>query len=398
VDAIPSTRWPLVHGCLLGGAIGDALGAPVESLSLSRIREQHGPAGVPAVPSTASAGNPLTSSGRPLFGLLSFDGRISEETQLALLTAEALLRAQVSFRTRAVSDAPPRPLTVIAQETYIAWLAGQGEQLPGRRIRSRSDLAGREPFTSRRGTSRTVVEAMRRAIEPQRAGKPLGTTAQPVNNSKGSAAVVRVASCGFTDEPATAFGSGCDIAALTHGHPSGWLSAGTFAAVIHGLYSQQLSIRGAVHQAQAELSRQPRHEEVSAAVAAAITLADNGSPTAEAVESLGRGWTAPEALAIAIYAALSAETAGGPAPEVFERGLRLAVNHSGDSDATGALCGSLLGARYGVQGIPASWAHDSEVAGVIYRLTRDYCIEHGFSAPRDDYGSAPEYWYSRYPG
>lgn len=239
---------------------------------------------------------------------------------------------------------------------------------------------------------------MRRAMEPQRAGKPLGTTAQPVNDSKGSAAVVRVASCGFTDEPATAFRSGCDIAALTHGHPSGWLSAGTFASVIHGLCSQQLSIRGAVHQAQAELSRQPRHEEVSAAVAAAIALADNGSPTAEAVESLGRGWTAPEALSIAIYAALSAEAAGGPAPEVFERGLRLAVNHSGDSDATGALCGSLLGARYGVQGIPMSWAHDSEVAGVIYRLARDYCIEYGFSAPRDDYGSAPEYWYSRYPG
>ena len=33
-------------GCLLGGAVGDALGAPVEFLSDSAIREAYGPAGI----------------------------------------------------------------------------------------------------------------------------------------------------------------------------------------------------------------------------------------------------------------------------------------------------------------------------------------------------------------
>lgn len=35
-----STPQERFAGCLLGGAIGDALGAPIEFLSLARIREQ----------------------------------------------------------------------------------------------------------------------------------------------------------------------------------------------------------------------------------------------------------------------------------------------------------------------------------------------------------------------
>jgi len=34
------------RGCLLGGAVGDALGAPVEFLSLSRIRARYGEGGI----------------------------------------------------------------------------------------------------------------------------------------------------------------------------------------------------------------------------------------------------------------------------------------------------------------------------------------------------------------
>ena len=34
------------RGCLLGGAVGDALGACIEFASLAHIRRQYGPAGV----------------------------------------------------------------------------------------------------------------------------------------------------------------------------------------------------------------------------------------------------------------------------------------------------------------------------------------------------------------
>ena len=33
-------------GCLLGGAVGDALGAPVEFMSLAEIRRKFGPEGI----------------------------------------------------------------------------------------------------------------------------------------------------------------------------------------------------------------------------------------------------------------------------------------------------------------------------------------------------------------
>ncbi|WP_307801083.1 ADP-ribosylglycohydrolase family protein [Microbispora triticiradicis] len=55
----------------------------------------------------------------------------------------------------------------------------------------------------------------------------------------------------------------------------------------------------------------------------------------EKVESLGAGWVAEEALAIAVYCALAQ-----PDPR---EALLLAVDHSGDSDSTGVVCGNILG-------------------------------------------------------
>ena len=56
------------------------------------------------------------------------------------------------------------------------------------------------------------------------------------------------------------------------------------------------------------------------------------TPSPDAVESLGEGWAGDEALAISIYCVLVAG-------DDFTRGVRLAVNHSGDSDSTGSITG-----------------------------------------------------------
>jgi hypothetical protein len=44
----------------------------------------------------------------------------------------------------------------------------------------------------------------------------------------------------------------------------------------------------------------------------------------------------------------------------FEKGLIWAVNLGGDADANGAVTGALLGARFGVQGIPERWLAELE--------------------------------------
>ena len=77
---------------------------------------------------------------------------------------------------------------------------------------------------------------------------------------------------------------------------------------------------------------------------------------------LGEGWVGEEALAIALYCALKYQ--GN-----FKKALCLTVNHSGDSDSTGAICGNILGPYMGVNGIPARWIKDVELSEVLISLS-----------------------------
>src|SRR5690606_12919747 len=109
--------------------------------------------------------------------------------------------------------------------------------------------------------------------------------------------------------------------------------------IVHGA-----SLVDAVAAARAVLARWPGAGECLAAIDAAVAAARSGPPSPDVVEELGAGWVAEEALGIAIYCAL---VAGGD----FAAGLRLAVNHSGDSDSTGAITGNILGTLLGAGAI-----------------------------------------------
>ena len=89
-------------------------------------------------------------------------------------------------------------------------------------------LIGVESLHARRAPGNTCLSALR--------GATMGTVDRPLNNSKGCGGVMRVAPIGLAarDEEA-AFALGCEAAAITHGHPSGYYSAGCFAAVIQSL-------------------------------------------------------------------------------------------------------------------------------------------------------------------
>src|SRR5204863_8244168 len=67
------------HGCLLGGAAGDALGAPVEFLDLDEIVKAYGEGGI--------------RDFAPAYGKL---GSITDDTQMTLFTAEGMLSAQLA--------------------------------------------------------------------------------------------------------------------------------------------------------------------------------------------------------------------------------------------------------------------------------------------------------------
>jgi len=166
-------------------------------------------------------------------------------------------------------------------------------------------------------------------------------------------------------EIADVFQAGCDAAAITHGHPSGWLAAGAFAQLVSEL-AQGVALEDALSAVERELARWPEAEECLEALARARREAGRGAPSPEAVERVGAGWVAEEALAVAVYClAVDADPL---------RALLLSVNHGGDSDSTGALCGNLLGAVHGEgirEFVPKHWLGALELRGAIERTAEE---------------------------
>src|SRR5689334_4021716 len=99
-----------VRGCLLGGAIGDALGAGIEFDSLENIRLGHGEQGVTDY---------VRAFGRR--------GAITDDTQMTMFTVEGLIRAHV--RRDCGTWHPPTDV----HRAYLRWAATQAEWGPDER-------------------------------------------------------------------------------------------------------------------------------------------------------------------------------------------------------------------------------------------------------------------------
>jgi ADP-ribosylglycohydrolase len=299
-----------VAGCLLGGAVGDALGAVVEFASIEEIRKRYGPVG--------------------LVGFPPDGGGITDDTQMTLFTAEALIRARRRYEERRLDHS-----TDELWAAYRRWLVTQGEAPGG--PDGDGGLVEEPVLRHRRAPGNTCLSAL--------IGNEPGFVDQPVNNSKGCGGVMRVAPVGLV--AARPSGLGIASAALTHGHPSGYLAAGAAADIIARLRSGQ-ELRPAAEAAMEALSAWEGHGETVTALRQALALAGREPvATPETVTVLGQGWVAEEALAIAVYCALTGPT--------FEAAVLAAVNHSGDSDSTGAITGNLLGAARGRSAVPGDW-------------------------------------------
>ncbi|WP_431947635.1 ADP-ribosylglycohydrolase family protein [Actinacidiphila sp. bgisy167] len=350
-----------VRGCLLGGAIGDALGAGVEFDSLTAIRQAHGQDGVTDY---------VSAYGRR--------GAVTDDTQMSLFTAEGLIRAQVRRDTGAWH--PPTDV----HRAYLRWAATQSDWGPDERREDTGWLAREEWLYARRAPAKACLTGL--------GDERMGTLDKPKNpQSKDCGTVTRSAPFGLLVgwEPQLVLQLAAECAAQTHGHPTSAVAAGAFAVIIHGLARGQ-TLDGAVQHALALIAARPGHEETSAALQAALGAVRQGLPSPERVESLGTGRTAEEALAIGVYCALVAED--------VRHGLLLAVNHSGDSDSTGSICGNLLGARDGETALPPAWVAELEGRGTILQVADDFAMELTQGAVLHGPGGASAAWLRRYPG
>lgn len=334
-SSAPTLLASRFRGCLLGGAVGDALGAPVEFPSLTEIRARYGAEGIADLD---------RAYGRR--------GALTDDTQMTLFTAEGLLRALNRMHHRGICHTPS-----VVHRAYLRWLSTQDERSAFPHFESALDgwLLEHEALFARRAPGNTCLAALR--------SDRMGSMDDPINGSKGCGGVMRVAPVGLLAARDRAFDMGCELAAITHGHPSGYLAAGALSLIV-ALLRDGAGLEEAIDAALEALRAEPDSDECIHAVEAARALAASGDPTPEQVEALGGGWVAEEALAIALYCALVAEGD-------FAAGVRLAVNHSGDSDSTGAIAGNLLGVMLGEEAIPAAWLRELELRDVIEQIADD---------------------------
>ena len=347
------------RGCLLGGAAGDALGYPVEFLPAREILRRFGPEGITA------------------YALKDGLARISDDTQMTLFTANGLLFAA----TRAQGRTPtPEELTRGVYAAYLDWHRTQISDgpLPDRHwAQSHCCWLLQVPqLFAWRAPGNTCLSALE--------GMVPGSIRQGVNRSRGCGGVMRVAPVGlFAEDADQAATLGAECAALTHGHQLGYLPAAMLARLIHTLsHRESVSLAEAAEEARQAVARLFRDAEHLPAflerMDAAADLARGDLTDPEAIRRLGAGWVGDEALAIALYCALRY-------PGDFRRGLIAAVNHSGDSDSTGAITGNILGAALGLSAIPQAYLADLELREVITEMADDlFRGRQGQAVPGDE--------------
>ena len=307
-------------GALFGLALGDALGAETEFLSVKEIHRRFGPSG------------PDFTSGDP--------APVTDDTQMALAVGEALLKSPRPYAA-ATAEAPLR-------RAFVAWeTSPENDRAPGM-------------------TCLTACRLLRMGLP---------WTQATVIDSKGCGANMRVAPVGLLPDtdPETRAALAQFQAALTHGHPTALAASDLTAWVIADLASGGNPL--ALPRRAREYARSQRtvyHEAWLGALwqrPGAVTPAD----------FIARGWDECLGSLMALDVALDqADRAANPclitgegwiAEEAFATGLlcfllfphdpvaalRRAAVSSGDSDSLACLAGAFAGARHGLSAWPADW-------------------------------------------
>ena len=336
LPAVPSVAR--LHAVLLLGALGDALGYPIELEQGAHLDERRGP--------------PVQirrSGGYPAF--------VSDDTRMTLFTIEGLVRWLVARR-----DDVRQPMTPFLLGAYQRWCATQRGVPPASSstvVTTEGKLPADPRLHFRRAPGTTCLSALAQSVNGR-----TGALDDPLNDSKGCGAVMRAAPFGLAGRTREeGFRTARDSGALTHGHASGYLSGAYLAALVFGLVRDE-PLDAAMRAADDLLAGERGSEETNAAVRMARKLAARGMPSRTAIEAYGGGWIGEEALGIGLACALAHR---GSVRET----LWSAAAHDGDSDSTASIAGHLVGAMSAEIGDAAEWTEQVEMADLVEQLARE---------------------------
>ncbi|TDE40007.1 ADP-ribosyl-(dinitrogen reductase) hydrolase [Antarcticimicrobium sediminis] len=318
-----------LHASLLGGALGDSLGAEIEFLSRDAIQRRY-PEGLTELP--------------PHQGLR---GAITDDTQMTLFTAEGIIRAHVRGALKGICHPPS-----VVHHALLRWYRTQGGK--PRVATDDIGLITDRRLWVRRAPGMTCLSALSES-------QHFGTPAQ--NGSKGCGTIMRVAPVALMVPREQVRPLAIEMSALTHGHPTGQLAAAAWAEMLADVAGGS-RLEETAKTIAAQYERLDGGQETAHAIRKALDAPRDGTP--ETVESLGGGWTAEEALSIALYACVAGKS--------FDDALQIAVLHGGDSDSTGAIAGNMLGLIDPAAVLQHRWASAIQGADIMARLVHDYLL------------------------
>ncbi|MDE6781803.1 MAG: ADP-ribosylglycohydrolase family protein [Ruminococcus sp.] len=319
--------------CLIGGAIGDALGYAVEFYLEDEIFSRYGKNGITE------------------YELRNGKAIISDDTQMTLFTADGILRG---YNNGAYTDS--------VYNAYKEWYITQSLHM--NKNNYRSWLMEVPELWSRRAPGMTCISSIT-------SGKK-GTVRQPINDSKGCGGIMRAAPVGLlfrnTEMISQTDMLAAEISAITHGHELGYIPSAAFAHIINLISHSDISLKDAVRDSidhTKKLFKNSEHiDYFCKLMKKAVKLSGKNINDLDAVHELGEGWVAEETLAIAVYCALKYD-------DDFEKAVITSVNHNGDSDSTGAVTGNIIGAYLGMNAIPEKFLANLEIKDVISEIAQD---------------------------
>ena len=324
-----------IRGSMMAGAAGDALGYTVEFMSRRSIIAQYGSKGITKFD--------LSSDGKAL---------VSDDTQMTLFTACGMLMGVTRGYMRGIGGQPEK----YVDGAYLDWYYTQ----TGRKKKILTDdfhytwLRDLPELAHRRAPGNTCLSACESLLQ----GKEVQ------NHSKGCGGIMRVAPmallmAGYWSRNKSFYNvqqmdeAGAEVAAVTHKHPLAFLPSAMLTHLIYRVIRmEENEIKANIADIALETINvldniyKGEYEEDKHFLAnlthMAVKLATNSKSDAENIRMLGEGWNGDEAWAIALYCVV--RHIGS-----IEDAIIAAVNHDGDSDSTGAVCGNIMGAIYGYE-------------------------------------------------
>lgn len=320
-------------GCILGGAVGDGMGYAVEGLAPLEL-EQYFEGGRITEPYIDE------QTGRLL---------ISDDTQMVLFTIDGMMWAFIRCNNRGIGSYEASGVwqsyarwyytqTNIVLDDYIIH-KHEHEPVALSSIGIKTILEYEELYSNRNPSEESLL-----SLETLQ----MGTLEVPISGFKDASCLTRVAPAGLFlhDEPATAFLVAARLAAITHGSPTGYLAAGTYACILAEILNGK-NLDEAVRNALMELEKYSYIDEVNDALEYALHLSECDYDWEQGLELIGGDSSAESVLAIGVYCALKAES--------FEDAVIWAANCRGLSSSAACVAGSLAGAFLGDMKIPSEW-------------------------------------------